>query len=248
MNIPDYEKMLEMVYNNILKRGDVVLDIGAHIGRHTFPIAEAVGPGGKVFAFEPLPKQFQVLNDNIEIYSQKKGVGTPPITPFNFALGEEDGSTNFIVAENYPEFSGLQKRDYHIKDVITKEIKVEIRKLDSIKSDFGKVNYIKVDAEGGELQILRGGYAMISESRPIVSFELGEASLINYPYSTEDYYTFFEKLDYKIHSIFGIHITRSEFLKATCEQFYWDYIAIPSESKFEFNHKHIKVILNISNE
>jgi FkbM family methyltransferase len=241
--IADYEKMLEMIYKHILKSGDIVIDIGAHIGRHTIPLADAVLPSGKVFCFEPLPEQYQILLDRIHNYSVAHSPDSVGIFPFNCALGEIDGKVNFIVAENYPEFSGLKKRHYHLQDVVTKNIEVQIHRLDTIKEKFGKVSYIKVDAEGGELQILRGARLLISESRPIISFELGDSSLVNYEYTCDDYYSFFEDLNYRVYSIFGIHMTRDEFLKATKEQFLWDYIAIPAEVSFKFGHGHIKVLL-----
>ena len=241
--IQDYEKMLELVYKHILKSGDIVIDIGAHTGRHTIPLAEAVSPYGRVFCFEPLTEQYKVLLDKIQNYSVVRGADSVNISAFNCALGDMDGKVNFIVAENYPEFSGLRKRQYHLQDVITKTIQVQIQKLDTIKEQLKDVSFIKIDAEGGELQILRGGKLLISEARPIISFELGDASLVNYDYTCSDYYSFFEDINYKIFSIFGIHLTRDEFLKATNEQFVWDYIAIPAESAFHFAHGHIKVLI-----
>jgi len=51
--LPDYELMLEQIYRAALRPGDIAVDIGAHEGRHTLPMARAVGPSGSVFAFEP---------------------------------------------------------------------------------------------------------------------------------------------------------------------------------------------------
>jgi hypothetical protein len=55
MVIPDYEGMLEAVYRNALQPGDILIDVGAHVGRHAVPMTGVVGPTGRVLAFEPLP-------------------------------------------------------------------------------------------------------------------------------------------------------------------------------------------------
>ena len=51
---PDYEAAVQRVYEAVLDHGDLALDVGAHIGRHTFPMAASVGAAGRVLAFEPL--------------------------------------------------------------------------------------------------------------------------------------------------------------------------------------------------
>lgn len=227
--IPDYEKMLETLYTRILQPGDTVIDIGAHTGRHTFPLARAVAPSGKVFFFEPLPTEYQYILKKIEEFKMQHRKNSIEFYSFNCALGQIDGEASFIVAENYPEFSGLRKRQYHVKDVITKTIQVQIQKLDSLREPLQAVKFIKIDAEGGELQILRGGHLLIAEARPIISFELGEASLISYDYTSDDYYSFFEHHNYKIYNIREINLTRDGFIKSTKEQVMWDYIACPKE-------------------
>lgn len=58
---PDYERMLERFYCQVLQNGDIAVDVGAHIGRHTFPMASSIGTRGLVYAFEPLPVQFKNL-------------------------------------------------------------------------------------------------------------------------------------------------------------------------------------------
>jgi tRNA A58 N-methylase Trm61 len=59
--IPDYESILECNYRRLIGPGDTVIDIGAHVGRHTSVFGEIVGPKGTVWAFELLPQQLMVL-------------------------------------------------------------------------------------------------------------------------------------------------------------------------------------------
>ena len=51
-----YEERLQNFYQNILEKGDIVVDVGAHSGRHTIPLAFTVGPEGKVITFEKCRK------------------------------------------------------------------------------------------------------------------------------------------------------------------------------------------------
>ena len=154
--LPQYESMLEAVYRAALQPGDVAVDIGAHVGRHTFPIARAVGPAGKVFAFEPLPAAYAELRRKVE-YAQASGGDLAAIITHNVALGEEEGEAKFVFVPDFPEYSGFRERTYHDDSLRRERIGVRVLRLDSYGADFGRVRFIKIDAEGGELMILRGG-------------------------------------------------------------------------------------------
>lgn len=240
--LPSYEDMLEAFYRAALRPGDRVIDVGAHNGRHAFPCAAAVGPSGRVFGFEPLPIQHASLAARCK---DEAASGKPmaPITLINCALGDQEGTTDFTVVTDFPEYSGFQQRRYHADDLRREVIQVQVRTLDSMRADFGKLRYIKIDAEGGELMILRGAAALIAEQRPIVSFELGDSSLVNYPYSSGDYFDFFAALGYRVFSIFGLELSREEFVRFSAMQFFWDYIAVPASEPWPGSHAPIRVMI-----
>lgn len=240
--IPDFEGMLEAVYSAALRPGDVAVDVGAHIGRHALPMARAVGPGGRVYAFEPLPIAYAQLKEAVEAASNDSP-GLAKVVSYNLALGAEEGPAEFVYVPEFPEYSGFKERLYH-SDALRKErIQVQVRRLDSFREELGKIRFIKVDAEGGELTILRGALSTISESLPLLSFELGNASLSSYPYVAADYYDFCSGLGYKLFSIFGIPLTRDEFIAAADEQLFWDYIAVPGGGGWPFGHAATRVLL-----
>lgn len=240
--VPQYESMLEAVYRAALRPGDIAIDIGAHVGRHTLPIARAVGPAGKVFAFEPLPAAYAELRRKVE-NAQGSGGELAAIITHNVALGEEEGEAKFVFVPDFPEYSGFRERTYHDDSLRRETIDVRVLRLDSYRAEFGTVRFVKIDAEGGELTILRGGVTLIGESVPIVSFELGNGSLTNYPYTAADYFDFFAELGYTLFSIFGIPLSRDEFISAADEQFFWDYIAVPGRSPWPFGHDHLRVLV-----
>jgi FkbM family methyltransferase len=241
--LPEYENMLRAIYETALHPGEVAIDIGAHTGLHTVPMARAVGNGGKVFAFEPLTSANKTLRAVVAKASEdEKDIGS--VTCFDNALGEEEGETEFIHVQDFPEYSGFKERIYHSQSIRREKVLVTVKTLDSLGGELPKARFIKIDAEGGELTILRGGREYIRQHLPIVSIEIGNAALVNYPYTSGDYFDFFADLGYTIFSIYGIELSRDDFLQATEEQFYWDYIAIPNASGWPFGHDHLRILFN----
>jgi FkbM family methyltransferase len=240
--LPSYEHMLEAFYRAVLRPGDGVIDVGAHNGRHSLPCAVSVGPTGRIFGFEPLPIQHKNLAALISA-EQAAGQAMAPITLFNCALGDIEGTTDFTIVTDFPEYSGFQQRQYHAENLHREIIQVQVKTLDAMRAEFGKIRYIKIDAEGGELMILRGASALITEQRPIISFELGDASLLNYPYTAGDYYDFFASHDYRIYSIFGLELNRDAFVKFSAMQFFWDYIAVPATEAWPGGHDPLRVMI-----
>lgn len=243
MVIPDYEGMLEAVYRNALRPGDVVIDVGSHVGRHALPMASAVGSTGRVLAFEPLPSVYARLKVAVQ-HAEATNEDLAPISAYELALGEEEGEAEFVYVPDFPEYSGFKERLYHVDSLQRETIRVRVRALDRLLADVGNVRFVKVDAEGGELTVLKGAAETISRFSPIISFELGNASLVNYPYTAADYFDFISDFGYALYSIFGIPLSRRELVSAAEQQFYWDYIAIPNKGAWPFGHEHIRVLLN----
>jgi FkbM family methyltransferase len=219
----DYEKAVEDFYLSVLNPGDYTIDCGAHSGRHTIPMARCVGPNGHVFAFEPLPGAFAKLKTNLSANSIAN------VTIENIALGEAEGETQFVYVPEFPEYSGFKERVYH-DDAIEREIiSVPVRRLEN-KRFPGRVKYIKIDAEGGDLIIMRGARNLIEKSRPFVTFELGDNSIVEYNYESIDYYKFFVGLEYELYTITGVKLSRESLVESSKVQSVWDYVAAPKEA------------------
>lgn len=216
----DYEQAVEDIYTSILRSGDVAIDCGAHKGRHTLPIAKLVGLTGRVYAFEPLRPIFERL--------VAATFGQDNIVAQNIALGEEETVSDFVYVPDFPEYSGFHERIYHDDSLVRQIIRVPVRRLDQVVIA-SSVRYIKIDAEGGDLKIIRGASQLIERTRPIVTFELGDNALRNYEYNSGDYYDFFVERMYKIFSITGIEMNREMLMESSRDQNIWDYIACPHE-------------------
>jgi FkbM family methyltransferase len=202
--MPDYEQLLEHFYCSLLKAGDVAIDAGAHTGRHTLPIARAVAPGGRVFAFEPLPLARAQLDHSI-------ASGAAGVSVYPYALADREGEDEFVVAVDLPAYSGLKTRIYDGPTRLER-IRVDVR---------------KIDAEGGELGILRGAKTLLARFAPVVTFEFGANSLGNYGITVEDMADFWIGRPYAIFDILQRPLNRDAFILSAKRQDVWDYVALP---------------------
>jgi FkbM family methyltransferase len=145
---------------SLLRRGDHVIDVGAHIGTYTIPIARTVGPQGGVTAIEPIPEHFAVLSRNVARNGLDKTVRTVNalITECDregemLASPGNTGSAHFIVG------SGANMHTLRLDDVAPQRTKL-----------------VKLDVEGMEVEVLRSGAGMIERDQPILVFEAGAAA------------------------------------------------------------------------
>lgn len=127
---------------NVLKQnicvGDTVLDIGANIGLWTMRMSKLVGNTGKVYAFEPELKNFEILKKNIELNKLDNVILEQK------ALSDIDGVTYLELSED----SGQHRLSNH-------GVKVESMTLDNYLKGL-VVDFIKMDAEGSEYKIFKG--------------------------------------------------------------------------------------------
>ena len=139
-----------------IEPGMVVLEVGAHIGTHTIPLARLVGPYGRVYAFEPQRKLFGELHHNLALNAITNAY------PLRFAIGSGEAR----VVEMNPSRDGNEGGT----SVGTGGDLVELRELDSF--GFGRVTAIKIDAEGLEKDVLAGAEETILKNRPVIVLEI----------------------------------------------------------------------------
>ncbi len=147
------------------KEGDVVVDIGAHIGRYTLISSKRVGPSGKVVAIEANPYNFEMLNHNINLNQL-----TNTLTLNCAAFSKETKIRLYVTSENLdPTIYNtilLDRAPYKEKFV-----EVDANTLDNLLQQNGinaeDVNWVKIDVEGAELEVLKGSTNVISKSKDI---------------------------------------------------------------------------------
>ena len=222
----DYESLLEAFYLRILRPGDICMDVGAHAGRHMIPMARKIagGAGGMVLAFEPIPICHARLAERL--LTPELNDITVQLSPV--ALSDTDGRAEFVLALDLPEYSGLRERVYDGPTRLER-IDVETRRLDSFGDKLARLRYIKIDVEGGEWNVIRGGAATIARLRPVISFEFGQNSYAGYGVAPGDVFDFFVAQDYRVFDIRGRSLGRQAFEASAIRQEVWDYVAAPKE-------------------
>jgi FkbM family methyltransferase len=157
---------------NYLSEGDVAIDIGAHTGDTTIPIAVAVGQNGLVLALEPNKYVFPILKENSTLNKEKTN-----IVPLMFAATENDKETAFYYTDagfcNGGGFEGISK----LKHRSTFKLKVQGKNLDNfLRAEYSdkisKIKYIKIDTEGHDLYVIRSIHKLISEYQPYIKAEV----------------------------------------------------------------------------
>jgi FkbM family methyltransferase len=145
------------------KEGDIVVDIGAHIGRYTIIASKRVGANGKVVAIEANPSNFEMLNRNIKlnrltnIISLNNAVYSKETKLKLYLPGEELGHTTYNTV-----MSDRAKNE-------DKFVEVSANTLDYLLQlkEITDVNWIKIDVEGAEFEVLKGATNVLSKSKDI---------------------------------------------------------------------------------
>ena len=215
---------------HFLRPGDVAIDIGAHTGDTTLPIALAVGPSGRVLALEPNRHVFPVLEQNAGLNPDKTN-----ILPLMFAAMRADGSYEFQYGE-----PGYCNGGFH--EAMSKwlhgsafKLRVEGKNLQDYLAReqpdlIPRLRFIKVDAEGFDLAILETLEQVISSRRPYLQVEM-----FNLRKSVPGYrlrlYDFLQRHGYEVYRIAGDENYRGDLVTAQ-NLMHWnvyDVFCVPHE-------------------
>jgi len=152
------------VFVSHLREGMTVMDVGANLGLYSLLISRAVGPSGKVYAFEPVPEIFARLKEHIALNNATN------VIPVPIALSDEKGTAKMFVK------GGGSSLFRHVSDEF---VDVQVERLDDFVEREGieRVDAIKIDAEGAELKVIRGADKTIRRYKPILMVEIQAATL-----------------------------------------------------------------------
>jgi len=150
-----YEKENQKIFRELIKKGDIVFDVGAHVGFFTLLASALVGNKGEVFAFEPSKRNIEFLRKHVKLNQCRN------IKLIVSAASDYSGIGNFDITAN--SFTG--KLD---KKTTQKEGGVKVITLNKFVDDnkISKVDFIKIDVEGEELKVLEGSRKIIAKFKP----------------------------------------------------------------------------------
>jgi FkbM family methyltransferase len=157
-----YDRLTHVVIQKVCKRDSNCIDIGCHKGE-VLDIMRRYAPEGKHYGFEPIPALFDSL-------SKKYG---DSCVISNIALSNVKGTSSFNYVVSNPSYSGLIKRKYDRSNEKDTLIEVQTDLLDNVLPTAYKPHLIKIDVEGGELQVLEGAKETLAKHKPMVIFEHG---------------------------------------------------------------------------
>jgi len=158
-----YEAAHFRFLESVLPRGGRFVDVGAHYGVYTRFLLDRAGAEGAVFAFEPHPGVFAGL--------QRRFENRPNCHLRRLALSSRRRDDLYLCV---PKLHGIVPEPAlsHLSTTPEPEaIAVEVCRLDDFAAELGKIDFIKVDVEGGELDFFEGASETIATHRPLVLFE-----------------------------------------------------------------------------
>lgn len=185
-----YDRLTKKIIEIAVKPDSICIDIGCHKGEILSLILKQAPKGGH-YAFEPIPQFYEYLKAK---YGKKNHV-------FSFALSDKIGETTFQYVKNAPAYSGMLKRRYEINNPIIEEITVKTITLDEILGYNQKIDFIKIDVEGAELNVLKGARKVIANSKPLVIFEFGKGASEYYNTTAKDIFQYFDELNMNIYTL-----------------------------------------------
>jgi len=148
------------------KRGEVLLDIGAHIGKYTLTTARTIGDEGLVVAVEPHPGNYQTLMKNIRLNEIEN------VIALNLAAWDTDCELRVFV--------GNVSGHHSVKiDQKLGWIKVKARAMDNVVKELrlDRVDWIKIDVERSECEVVDGLVHTINRCRPSIAIEVSHENL-----------------------------------------------------------------------
>ncbi|MEO7524515.1 MAG: FkbM family methyltransferase [Ferruginibacter sp.] len=172
------EKVQMDIFKTIIKEGDTVIELGAHIGYISLYYSKLAGTTGKLFVFEPGANNLPYTRANIG-HSKIKNIEL-----IEKAVSDENGTATFYL-ENITGQSNSLVKDYRVTKKIQSKTYTELQKnaveVETIRLDdfikqrnIKKLDFIKIDIEGAEYMAIKGMQTILDELKPTMMIEVTE--------------------------------------------------------------------------
>lgn len=153
-----YEPHITSLFRKLLRRGMTVLDVGTNAGWFTLISARAVGPSGRVLAFEPEPGNYAALTENLRLN------GFANVTPYDVALFDREGVLPLSLSATASAWHSM------VLPVGEASVPVRTIRLDRLLDDapVAHVDLLKVDVEGAEPNVLLGASETLAKTDHLI--------------------------------------------------------------------------------
>jgi FkbM family methyltransferase len=162
-----FEPHMVELFRSLVNEGDIVIDVGANIGMTSMLFSQFAQ---RVYAFEPSPSTFNYLKENIEDNDCSN------VELFNYGLGDKAETLTITFSQDNRSGGYVSEKIRPQQGHVTEEI--EVVTIDQYFIDHEiKANFIKIDVEGYELNVLKGGAEYIEKYKPTVVLEMNHFCL-----------------------------------------------------------------------
>jgi FkbM family methyltransferase len=210
-----------------LRAGMTVLDVGAHHGLYTLLLSKKVGRKGRVIAFEPSPRECRRLEKHLR-FNRCSNVHLE-----RCAAGSEPGEADLFLVDGFQDWCNSLRPPALPNP--TRAVPVRVRRIDDVLAEqkVSKVDFIKLDVEGGELATLEGATRLLyGESRPAILAEVQDTRTRPWGYPARETIQFLIRMDYRWFAV----AAKDALLPISCDQEEYDanLVALPVERTEEF--------------
>jgi len=196
-----FEATTIAAYQRLLRDGFVAIDVGANIGALTLPLAASVGASGLVIAAEPTRYAYDKLVDQISLNADLKSrirarqvmlmgradIALPSALPSSWPLSRTDGA--------HEDHLGISK-DTQGTIVMTLDALI---KAEGVQ----RIDLIKLDVDGYEIEVLRGASYVLNEFAPAIIFEHAPYTLVEKGYEPEELLAILRRAGYRFYHLNG---------------------------------------------
>lgn len=197
---------------SVIHKNDVVIDVGANVGRWSLLVARLFKTQ-MVFAFEPFKETFAKLQKNISLNQQLM------IQTVNQAVSDSEDNIAMTV-KNYFN-TGMNQIDLSAAN----------KTLSAVRLDFfcetnkiQKIDVIKIDVEGFEMNVLKGSEKLIKQWRPKIICEIDDSLLLQNKIVPADIFNFLQGLNYKIYRLPQMSLVSD---RTPTKDIHFDIVALP---------------------
>jgi FkbM family methyltransferase len=190
------------------------VDVGANMGHILGAMVESC-PDGRHVAFEPVPQLAQDLRRRF-----------PRVDVRGQGVADTPGRTSFTMVPGKPSRSGISATLDLTVDAAVEEIEIEVTTLDdALPADY-RPALIKVDVEGGELEVLLGARRVLGEYQPLLAVEHQYGRRSN-PERTLRIHDALTEFGYEVRTISGTALERQRFADLVAARAEWNFLAYP---------------------
>jgi len=184
-----YEFNTQLLFEKNIRRGSTVFDLGGHVGLYTLLSSVLVGNEGKVFVFEPVPRNLFYLKEHLRLNRISN------VTVIEAAVSDKSGVIYFNDSPGSSMGHIAPDGKLQVKTVVLDEL--------ISKGELPVPDFMKIDIEGAEMMALSGAKTMLAKQHPTIFLSTHGNQVHN------DCCIFLRSLGYKLHSIDGMPLASS---------------------------------------